>query len=377
MGEVGEIGLLLKDFHAVGIDEPFCPLQLRLRHVNDLKALGRRVQLGKEVLGDGLALAVPVEDDPHGRADVVFFLDRRYEFPRVGVLHAVAYTAARAQEVDPAHGQRGGQRFPGIRFFGVSHRCRILRHLKQFVVQRVLRQQAVKFLTGQFLIENRKGRVIEPDGMLVIGQQLILLRPQVHRVAQSKAVFLFRRVQLVIGRFQRRDKGAVQCGQHSLAPIRQLWSLLYDGPQGVPHHGEDEVALSGAGIHFLVTIQKCGGAGHQIPAVWGFVRNFAIRHKRLIVTDNFVKIIVDLTTGLSNCRLLPVSGVLLLFRLVQVASSGDQFPNTLLHLGPGQQEFPVRVAVVAGDGDALAVVVCPKAAAGDSVGIGAYAVFRF
>ena len=43
MGEVGEVGLLLKDFHAVGVNEPFCPLQLRLRHVNDLKALGRRV----------------------------------------------------------------------------------------------------------------------------------------------------------------------------------------------------------------------------------------------------------------------------------------------------------------------------------------------
>ena len=26
MREVGEIGLLLKDFHAVGVDEPFCPL---------------------------------------------------------------------------------------------------------------------------------------------------------------------------------------------------------------------------------------------------------------------------------------------------------------------------------------------------------------
>ena len=254
MGEVGEIGLLLKDFHTVGVDEPFCPLQLRLRHVNDLKALGWRVQFREEVLGNGLALAVPVEDDPHGRADVVFFLDRRYEFPRVGVLHAVAHAAARAQEVDPAHGQRGGQRFPGIRFFGVSHRCRILRHLKKPVVQRVLRQQAVKFLTGQFLIENGKCRVIEPDGLLIIGQQLILLRPQIHRVTQGKAAFLFRRVQLVIGGFQRRGKGAVQCGQHSLAPIRQLWSLLHDGPQGVPHHGEDEVALSGAGIHFLVTI---------------------------------------------------------------------------------------------------------------------------
>ena len=69
--------------------------------------------------------------------------------------------------------------------------------------------------------------------------------------------------------------------------------------------------------------------------------------------------------------------IMLFFSPVQVASSGNQFPNTLFHLGPGQQEFPVRVAVVAGDGDALAVVVCPKAAVGDSVGIGAYAVFRF
>ena len=89
------------------------------------------------------------------------------------------------QEVDPSHGQRGVRRFPGIRFFGVSHGCRVLRHLKQSVVQRVLRQQTVEFLTGQLLIENRKGRVIEPDGLLIIGQQLILLRPQVHRDTQG------------------------------------------------------------------------------------------------------------------------------------------------------------------------------------------------
>ena len=185
MREVGEVGLLLKDFHTVSVNEPFCPPQLRLRHVNDLEALGRRVQFGKEVLGNGLALAVPVEDDPHGRASMVFFLDCRHKFLRAGVLHAFAHAAVRAQEVDPSHGQRGVRRFPGIRFFGVSHGCRVLRHLKQSVVQRVLRQQTVEFLTGQFLIENRKGRVIEPDGLLIIGQQLILLRPQVHRDTQG------------------------------------------------------------------------------------------------------------------------------------------------------------------------------------------------
>ena len=185
MREVGEVGLLLKDLHTVSVNEPFCPPQLRLRHVNDLEALGRRVQFGKEVLGNGLALAVPVEDDPHGRASMVFFLDCRHKFLRAGVLHAFAHAAVRAQEVDPSHGQRGVRRFPGIRFFGVSHKCRVLRHLKQSVVQRVLRQQTVEFLTGQFLIENRKGRVIEPDGLLIIGQQLILLRPQVHRDTQG------------------------------------------------------------------------------------------------------------------------------------------------------------------------------------------------
>ena len=247
---------------------------------------------------------------------MVFFLDCRHKFLRAGVLHAFAHAAIRAQEVDPAHGQRGVQRFPGIRFFGVSHGCRVLRHLKQSVVQRVLRQQAVKFLTGQLLIKNRKGRVIEPDGLLVVGQQLILLRPQVHCDPQGKAVFLFRRVQLVIGGFQRCGKGAIQLGQHSLAPIRQLRSLLHDGPQGVPHHGEDEVALSGAGIHFLVTVQKRGSAGHQIPAVRGFVHNFALRNKRLIITDNFIKIIMDFAAGFLLCHLRLVFRVMLLFRPV-------------------------------------------------------------
>ena len=112
--------LLLKDLHTVSVNEPFCPPQLRLRHVNDLEALGRRVQIGKEVLGDGLALAVPVEDDPHGCADSVLLPDRQHKFLRVGVLHALAHDAIRAQEVDPSHGQRGVRRFPGIRFFGVS-----------------------------------------------------------------------------------------------------------------------------------------------------------------------------------------------------------------------------------------------------------------
>ena len=156
MGEVGEVGLLLKDFHAVGVNEPFCPLQLRLRHINDLEALGRQVQFGKEVLGDGLALAVPVEDDPHGCANMVFFLDRRYEFLRIGVLHALAHAAIRTQEVDPAHGQRGIRRFPGIRFFGVGHGDRILHHMKEFIIQRVLRQLAVKLVPRHLLVDDGK-----------------------------------------------------------------------------------------------------------------------------------------------------------------------------------------------------------------------------
>ena len=156
MGEIGEVGLLLKDLHAVGVDEPFCLLQLGLRHVNDLEALGRRVQIGKEVLGDGLALAVPVEDDPHGCADSVLLPDRQHKFLRVGVLHALAHDAIRAQEVDPAHGQRGVQRFLSVRFFGVSHRSRVLRHLKQSVVQRVLRQLAVKLVPRHLLVDDGK-----------------------------------------------------------------------------------------------------------------------------------------------------------------------------------------------------------------------------
>ena len=74
----------------------------------------------RKSLGNGLALAVSVEDDPHGRAGMVFFLDCRHKFLRAGVLHAFAHAAVRAQEVDPSHGQRGVRRFPGIRFFGVS-----------------------------------------------------------------------------------------------------------------------------------------------------------------------------------------------------------------------------------------------------------------
>ncbi len=68
------------------------------------EALWRRVQFGKEVLGNGLALAVPVEDNPHGSASMVFFLDCRHKFLRVGVLHAFAHVAVRAQEVNPSYG---------------------------------------------------------------------------------------------------------------------------------------------------------------------------------------------------------------------------------------------------------------------------------
>ena len=96
-----------------------------------------------------------------------------------------------------------------------------------------------------------------------------------------------------------------------------------------------------------------------------------------IIINDGANLRCDVPTGLPLLYLCPVLRIMLFFSPVQVASSGNQFPNTLFHLGPGQQEFPVRVAVVAGDGDALAVVVCPKAAVGDSVGIGAYAVFRF
>ena len=371
MREVGEVGLLLKDLHTVSVNEPFCPLQLRLHHVNDLEALGRRVQFGKEVLGNGLALAVPVEDDPHGRASMVFFLDCRHKFLRAGVLHAFAHAAVRAQEVDPSHGQRGVRRFPGIRFFGVSHKCRVLRHLKQSVVQRVLRQQAVEFLTGQLLIENRKGRVIEPDGLLVIGQQLILLRPQVHRVAQGQAVFLFRRVQLVIGGFQRRGKGAVQGGKHGLTAFRQVSVVCDDGLHGRPHGGQNKVALFPQDIALLFPntkrVRTPPGKQHLIALILFTKLGLEV----YIVVDNRANLFCDLPPLCPTLNISPVRRILLLFSPVQIAVCGDQFPDTLLHLGPGNFVFAVGVLEVAGDGDTLTIVIFPIAAAGYSIGASA------
>ena len=85
---------------------------------------------------------------------------------------------------------------------------------------------------------------------------------------------------------------------------------------------------------------------------------------------------MDFTAGLSNCRLLPVSGVLLLFRPIQVASSGDQFPDTLLHLGPGKKDLhPVRLTVrTAPEFDPFPIIIHKKAAAGNGVGMSANAI---
>ena len=123
------------------------------------------------------------------------------------------------------------------RRFGGGH---FLHHLKQTVIQGVLRQQTVKFLTGQFLVNDGKRRVKKPDCLIVKGQQFILLHPQVHRGPHGQPV-LFRRcrgrVHLVIGGFQRCGQGAGELGKYGLAPLRQVGVLPDNSLHGLPHHG--------------------------------------------------------------------------------------------------------------------------------------------
>ena len=120
------------------------------------------------------------------------------QFQTVPHRHAVA-------QVPKAQVIAGGVR---LRRFGRQY---VLHLLKQTVVHGVLRQQTVKFLTGQFLVDDGKRRVKEPDCLIVKGQQLVFLRPQVHRGPQGQAV-LFRRgqgrVQLVMLRPQCCGQGA-------------------------------------------------------------------------------------------------------------------------------------------------------------------------
>ena len=120
------------------------------------------------------------------------------QFQPVPHRHAVA-------QVPKAQVITGGVRLRG---FGGG---RFLHHLKQTVVQRVLRQQTIKFLAGQFLVDDGKRRVKEPDSLSVKGQQFIPLRPQVDRGPQGQPVLLRRCrgwVQLVMLRLRRCGQGA-------------------------------------------------------------------------------------------------------------------------------------------------------------------------
>ena len=173
-------------------------------------------------------------------------------------------------------------------------------HLQKMVIQRVLRQQAVKLVAGQFLVDDGKRRVKEPDGLLIKGQQLILLRTEMHRIAQGKAVLflrLGRRVQFIVGRLHRRGQRAVQPSKHIFTAFRQVSVLPNDSLHGIPHHGQNEVALAGAGVHLFLACAERARTGHQIPSVYRLIGRSELLHIVLIVVNNGAKFLADLGAG--------------------------------------------------------------------------------
>ena len=99
--------LLLVFLTAEIINEPFCFIQCSVRQVrtvNDLKALGRRVELRNKVVGDGTAIPVLIQNNAHRDTIVAFLLDVLFKAIRAGVLDAFTDLAVRAEIVDPADG---------------------------------------------------------------------------------------------------------------------------------------------------------------------------------------------------------------------------------------------------------------------------------
>ena len=147
-----------------------------------------------------------------------------------------------------------------------------------------------------------------------------------------------------------------------------------DGLHSVPQGGKNKAALHCQDIVFLISHSKTvrTSSGEQdLRTLFLFAKLGLEVH---IIVNDRADFICDFPARFPCLHLCLIFRVMFLFSPVQIAVGGDQFPDALLHLGPGQQEFAVRVAVIAGNGDTLAIVIFPIAAAGDGVGVPANAI---
>ena len=189
-----------------------------------------------------------------------------------------------------------------------------------------------------------------------------------HGRARCNAVLHLRRrrwVQFLLGGLQRLGNIAVQSVKDCFAALCQMRMIRNDRLHSGPHHGQDEITLTDAGVHFLVPGRESRRAGDQIPAIREFIFFTKAFHIVLVFAYDAPKLFrnpaalgADLTRPL-------ISRIRFLFGCTEIAVSGDQFPDTLLHFRPAESyRGPIQPVF---DRDPFAVVVFPKASAGDSI----------
>ena len=237
------------------------------------------------------------------------------------------------------------------------------------VVQRIFRQHFVKFRALHLFVDERKRRVVQPHSLFIKGNQGILLRTEINCIAQRKAVFFLRRgrrVQLIIGGFQRCGQRAGKLCEHCLAPPGQVGVVPDDRLHGVTQGREDKAAFACPNIAFLFPRAKtvCASSGkHDFCALLLFAKLCLEIH---IVFNDRLDFLCKRPARFPLFHLCQIGRVTLFFSPVQIAVGGDQLPDSFCRLTPWQRKLRVRLDDPAGaDSDALRIMPFVQLPAGN------------
>ena len=253
--------------------------------------------------------------------------------------------------------------------------------LEVTVVHGILRDHTVEVLVRVFLLHHRKLRIRQDSLLRTEEYDLILPRSDPHGISGIDAVLFLRRgrrIEIRVGGFQPEGQWTGKPIHEVFGPIHiRGYALINDDLQSFPHGRKNEISSRIADIGFLFSDRKGRCTGCQYPAIRQRIFRTHIPQIILKAVRNSLELIGDpgpFSAGHLAAQIVRVGGHL---RTVQIAVSGDEFPDALFHLRPCEHHGVrgVAGADAAFQCDALAVVILPYVRTGNGIGAAADAVF--
>ena len=190
-----------------------------------------------------------------------------------------------------------------------------------------------------------------------------------HGRARCNAVLHLRRrrwVQFLLGGLQRLGNIAVQSVKDCFAALCQMRMIRNDRLHSGPHHGQDEITLTDAGVHFLVSGREGRHAGDQIPAIRESVcLAKAIQIIPVLFDDRF-KLAGNTASFRSDTLFRQISGIRIFFGFAQIPFRSNQLPDAFFNLRPAHGKG-ILARKIWLDGDSRGIMIFPIPCSGDGV----------